>query len=151
MEKREPSLDGWMASPTQGMWVWVNSGRWWWTGRPGSLWFMGSQRVGHDRATELNWCMWHLFILYSMVKISKRSYLEIILMSWEIFTVFVWKTEGVFILFLNILLLKVLATLTYIGVYNGTNLIVTFLGLIFGRNPQNVSVCSFKCFMIAIW
>ena len=47
--------DGWMASPTQWTWVWVNSGRWWWTGRPGVLWFMGSQRVGHDWATELNW------------------------------------------------------------------------------------------------
>ena len=40
--------DGWMASPTQWMWVWVNSGSWWWTGRPGVLQFMGSQRVGHD-------------------------------------------------------------------------------------------------------
>ena len=37
------------------MWVWVNSGSLWWTGRPGVLWFMGSQRVGHDWATELNW------------------------------------------------------------------------------------------------
>ena len=36
-------------------WVWVNSGRWWWTGWPGVLWFLGSQRVGHDWATELNW------------------------------------------------------------------------------------------------
>ena len=36
-------------------WVWVNSGSWWWTGRPGVLWFMGLQRVGHDWATELNW------------------------------------------------------------------------------------------------
>ena len=35
-------------------WVWVNSGSWWWTGRPGVLRFMGSQRVGHDSATELN-------------------------------------------------------------------------------------------------
>jgi len=35
------------------MWVWVNSGSWWWTGRPGVLRFMGSQRVGHDWATEL--------------------------------------------------------------------------------------------------
>ena len=34
-------------------WVWVNSGSWWWTGRPGVLQFMGSQRVGHDWATEL--------------------------------------------------------------------------------------------------
>ena len=46
--------DGWMASPTQWTWVWLNSGSWWWTGRPGELWFMGSQRVGQDWATELN-------------------------------------------------------------------------------------------------
>ena len=46
---------GWMASPTGWTWVWVNSGSWWWTGRPGVLWFMGSQRAGHDWATELNW------------------------------------------------------------------------------------------------
>ena len=48
----------WMASPTRWTWVWVNSGSWWWTGRPGVLWFMGSQRVGHDWATELNWTKW---------------------------------------------------------------------------------------------
>ena len=47
--------DGWMASPTQWTWVWVNSGSWWWTGRPGVLQSMGSQRVGHDWATKLNW------------------------------------------------------------------------------------------------
>ena len=47
--------DGWMASLTWWTWVWVNSGSWWWTGRPGVLRFMGSQRVGHDWATELNW------------------------------------------------------------------------------------------------
>ena len=45
---------GWMASPTQWTWVWVNSGSWWWTWRPGVLWSMGSQRVRHDWATELN-------------------------------------------------------------------------------------------------
>ena len=47
--------DGWMASLTWWMWVWVNSRSWWWTGRSGVLWFMGLQRVGHDWATELNW------------------------------------------------------------------------------------------------
>ena len=47
--------DGWMASLTQWTWVWVNSRSWWWTGRPGVLQFMGSQRVGHDWVTELNW------------------------------------------------------------------------------------------------
>jgi len=49
---------GWddlMASLTRWMWVWVNSGSWWCTGRPGVLWFMGSQRVGHDSATDLIW------------------------------------------------------------------------------------------------
>ena len=47
--------DGWMASSTQWTWVWVDSRSWWWTGRPDVLQFMGSQRVGHDWVTELNW------------------------------------------------------------------------------------------------
>ena len=33
----------------------MDSGSWWWTGRPGVLWFKGSQRIGHNWATELNW------------------------------------------------------------------------------------------------
>ena len=47
--------NGWVASPTQWTWVWVNSGSWWWTGRPGVLQFMGLHRVGHNWVTELNW------------------------------------------------------------------------------------------------
>ena len=47
--------DGWMASLTQWTWVRVNSGSWWWTERLGVLRFLGSQRAGHDWATELNW------------------------------------------------------------------------------------------------
>ena len=54
-EGEDRGWDGWMASRTRWMWVWVNSGRWWWTGRPGVLWFMGLQRVGHNWVTELNW------------------------------------------------------------------------------------------------
>ena len=54
-EGNDRGWDGWMASLTQWIWVWVNSGRWWWTGRPGVLWSMGSWRVGHDWVTELNW------------------------------------------------------------------------------------------------
>ena len=51
--------DGWMASLTRWTWVSVNSGSWWWTGRPGVLRFMGSQRVRHDWATELtDWLCW---------------------------------------------------------------------------------------------
>ena len=44
-----------MASLTQWTWVWMDSGSWWWTGTPGVLQFMGSQRVEHDWMTELNW------------------------------------------------------------------------------------------------
>ena len=47
--------NGWMASPTRWTWVWMDSGCWWWTGRPGMLRFMGLQRVRHNWATELNW------------------------------------------------------------------------------------------------
>ena len=50
--RRGWQLDGITNSMT---WVWLNSGCWWWTGRPGMLWFMGSQRVGHNWVTELNW------------------------------------------------------------------------------------------------
>ena len=50
-DERMRWLDG---TPTQWTWVWVNSGSWWWTGRPGMLQIMGSQRVGHDWVTELN-------------------------------------------------------------------------------------------------
>ena len=47
--------DGWVASLTRWTWIWVNSGSWWWTGKPGMLRFMGSQRVGHDWGTDLIW------------------------------------------------------------------------------------------------
>ena len=47
--------DGWMASLTQWTWIWVNSDNWWWTGGPSMMRFMGSQRVGHEWVTELNW------------------------------------------------------------------------------------------------
>ena len=59
-EEKGTTEDGWMASLTRWTWVWVNSGSWWWTGRPGVLRFMGSQRVGHDWVTELNWTLWYL-------------------------------------------------------------------------------------------
>ena len=55
--------DGWMASLTRWTWVWVDSRSWWWTGRPGVPQSMGSWRVRHDWATELNWkelCCWQM-------------------------------------------------------------------------------------------
>ena len=55
--------DGWMASSTQWTWVWVNSRSWWWTGKPGVLWSIGSKRVGLNWATELNW-IWLLVTVW---------------------------------------------------------------------------------------
>ena len=52
-EGDERGCDCWMASATQCSWVWVNSGNWWWTGRPGVLQYMGLQRVRQDWGTEL--------------------------------------------------------------------------------------------------
>ena len=73
--------DSWMASLTRWTWVWVNSGSWWWTGRPGVLRFTGSQRVRHDWATKLNWN-------------------EEVLLS-TILTTFKYRMQGLFILYLE--------------------------------------------------
>jgi len=70
--------DGWMSSLTWCTLVWVNSGSWWWTGRPGVLRFSGSQRVGHDWATELNWIELKYFIESSV----KPSDPELLLLGW---------------------------------------------------------------------
>ena len=56
-EGNDRGWDGWMASLTRWTWVWMDSGSWRWTGRPGVLWFMGLQRVKHNWATELNWTL----------------------------------------------------------------------------------------------
>ena len=60
--------DGWMASLTLWTWVWVSSGSWWCTGKPGVLQSMGWQRVGHDWATELNW-----FPIYSFINLNEGT------------------------------------------------------------------------------
>ena len=59
--------DGGMASPIQWTWVWVDSRSCWWTGRTGVLLFMGSQRVGCDWVTELNWMPMSLFIVLCLI------------------------------------------------------------------------------------
>ena len=51
----EDEMAEWHMSGRESEWVWVNSESWWWTRKPGMLRFMGSQRVGHDWVTELNW------------------------------------------------------------------------------------------------
>ena len=60
-----------MASLTRWTWVWVNSGSWWWTGRPAVLQFMGLQRVGHDWETELNWTE---LMVFPVVRYSCESW-----------------------------------------------------------------------------
>ena len=65
--------DGWMASPTHWNWVWVSSGSWWWTGKPGMLQSMGSQKAGHDWATELNYASIYMPICHLYFFFGKMS------------------------------------------------------------------------------
>ena len=74
--------DGGMASPTQWTWVWVNSGSWWQTRRPGVLQSMGSQRVGHDWATELNWKS-DFTDYFTFVQWMPHKYLLMVFSTWE--------------------------------------------------------------------
>ena len=85
-------LDGITDSPTRWTWVWVNSGSWWWTGRPGVLSFMGSQRVRHNWVTEMNWT--------ELMHLSRASYRSFqwhqwhIFLNWEVFTFLATKSYG---------------------------------------------------------
>ena len=72
--------DSWMASPTWWTWVWVNSGSWWWAGRPHVLQSMESQRVRHDWVTKQNW-KWD--VSYSSIKWRIIVYL-LIELPWDL-------------------------------------------------------------------
>ena len=74
--------DSWMASPTRWTWVWVNSGSWWWAGKPGVLQSMGSQKVGHSWATELIWCMFYNFVVTSQKDIFNTDISSFFLMNY---------------------------------------------------------------------
>ena len=99
-EGDDKGWDGWMASPPRWTWVWINSGSWWWTGRPGMLLSMGSQRVGHNWVTELNWsepCFTSLiiFIFHKtpnpslIIRQSQKS------SSWKAYKILgQWKSPG---------------------------------------------------------
>ena len=69
--------DGWMASLTRRTWVWASSRGWWWTGKPGVLQSMGSQRVGHDWETELNWNVglfpWTIYTYVTLTPFMSKS------------------------------------------------------------------------------
>ena len=83
--------DGWMASPTRWTWVWVNSGSWWWTGKPGVLRFMGSQRVGHDWVTELNF-IYNRSVCVCQSQSSSLSVRHALLLVTSLFST--WNTKG---------------------------------------------------------
>ena len=72
-EKGMTGWDGWMVSLTRWTWIWVRTGNSWWTGKPGVLQSMGSQRVGHNWATELNWanddCLHNNELIMNSVKL----------------------------------------------------------------------------------
>ena len=64
----------WLDGIARWTWVWVNFGSWWWTGSPGVLWFMWSQRVGHDWVTELNWTDYSFnFHFYNLLLLCKKK------------------------------------------------------------------------------
>ena len=73
--KNRRGWGGWMASPTQWTSIWVNSGSWWWTERPGVLQSMGPQRAGHDWASELNWIMRNVEYLFMCLSVICVSFL----------------------------------------------------------------------------
>ena len=73
--------DGWMASPTQWTWVWVDYRSWWWTGRSGVLWLMGLQRVEHGWATELNW---NLNSRIKTIKLLKENRRKSLVRQWYV-------------------------------------------------------------------
>ena len=103
---------GWMASLTRWMWVWVNSGSWWWTGRPGMLRFMGLQRVGHDWVTDLIWSDLNGQIVYIVWMCSTKG-LFILWMQWG------GRVQG-----FN-MLLKTMCTLEHMNCFWNFPLIVT--------------------------
>ena len=76
--------NGWMASQTQWTWVWVESGSWWWTGRPGVVQFIMSRRVRHRWATELNWneC-WHELFAFSSENKNKCKKINVHWTLWK--------------------------------------------------------------------
>ena len=92
-----------MASPTVWTRVWVSSGSWWWTGKPGVLWFMGLQRVGHDWATELNWTksfvvffffFWPFYSLWDVSSLTRPG-IEPLLPEMEVWSPNHWMAREV--------------------------------------------------------
>ena len=95
-EGEDRGWHGWMASPTQWTWVWVNSGSWWWTGRPDMLQSTGSKRVRHDWVTELNWnstqiLLWNVLRGGSWVKCWKAWILKPNCSDFKLISCVIWS------------------------------------------------------------
>ena len=84
--------DGWIPSLTRWTRVWTSSRSWWWTGKPGVIQSMGSQRVGHDWVTELNWFkMSYWFQVYNIVGFPGGSVVRIRLQLQDRKEIWVWS------------------------------------------------------------
>ena len=119
---RRREWDGWMASVTQWMWVWVNSGSWWWTRRPDMLQSMGSQGVGRNWVIELNWTGFNQvsdIIFIYLYDNSKASYLWLFGFKTSLFL----EQSQCRIYFDRILLLSFLLSLD-LGIYKAKNRIL---------------------------
>ena len=84
-------------SLTQWTWVWVNPGSWWCAGRPGVLQSTGSQRVGHNRATELNWEQCFSWTFTSKVKNRVK-----VINHWKIFGIKISSNEFFFFFLIHL-------------------------------------------------
>ena len=98
-----------MASLTWWTWVWVNSGSWWWTGRPGVLRFMGLQRVGHDWVTDLIWSDLNMLFIPQVYGFSSFLWLcSCFILLWTD------KILDIILVFLNILRLVLWSCIWFI-------------------------------------
>ena len=74
-EEEDRGWDGWMASLSWWTWVWVDSGSWWWTGRPGML----QASWGHKESDMTEWLNWtelnNLRVNYVKKKSPSQDYL----------------------------------------------------------------------------
>ena len=87
-EEDDRGWDGWIASQTRWTWVWVNSGRWWWTGRPDVLRFMGCNSCGRkdsDKNERLNWTepyIWK-FLVHILLNPSLKDFKHNLFSIWN--------------------------------------------------------------------
>ena len=122
-EGDDRGCDGCMISPTQWKWVWVNSGSWWWTVRPGMLQSMVSQIVGHLWVTELNWIGILVLLFPSTKPIKFKQY-----GAWER----IYGLQLIFLIFMS--------AQNGMSIYNGFCLFVCFLQVLCACKIENNNV-----------